>query len=110
VEHDDRQGSGEDGGQRGQAADGQGIDEPGLSAPVGDLDQREALGIVVQAVGLGVDGDLADLLQAAGELDEVGLGANPAGDGSQRFRARTACSSRWERRRSGSSPSSCVMT
>jgi hypothetical protein len=110
VQHDHGTGRGKDGSQRRQAAQREGIDQPGLAGPVGDLDERQALGIVVQAVAFGIDGDLADLLQPAGEPDEIGLSTDPAGSGGQRLRVRTACSSRWERRRSGSSPSSCVMT
>jgi hypothetical protein len=39
---------------------------------------------VVEAVGFGVDGDLPDLTQAVSQLDEVGLGTDPAENGYAR--------------------------
>jgi hypothetical protein len=65
---------------------------------------------VVEAVALGVESDLGVPPQPLGEPREVGLGSDPARRGRQVFRARMACSIRWKRRRSGSSPSSWVMT
>jgi hypothetical protein len=84
MEHDQRARSGEHGGQRREIGEGQGIDQPGCPRAVSDLDQRQALGIVVEAVGFGVDGDLPDLTQAVSQLDEVGLGTDPAENGYAR--------------------------
>ena len=84
-----------------------------------DLDQRQALGIVVQAVALGVERQLGAAAQLAhGRARSAGSRAQrmAARSGAVRMRYRLPtrraidCCIRSKRRRSGSSPSSCVMT
>ena len=99
--------------ERPQVAERDGIDEPDVAGRHRQLDQREALRIVMEAVAFRVESDLAGRHEALRDLREVGDGLDPVGpvrgDGprpGQAFVSRTACSSRSCRRRSASRPSS----
>jgi hypothetical protein len=64
--------------ERGQIGDRQGIDQPRRVAR-GDLDQREPLRIVMEAVALGVERDLGGLAQALDQCGQRIRRLNPAG-------------------------------
>jgi hypothetical protein len=65
----------------------------------GELDERQPLRVVVQAVALGVECDLARRPETLRDLGEGGVGLDPAGFGrgdgtglAQAFVWRSACS------------------
>src|SRR5262249_56916374 len=93
------------------------IDEADVGRGPVRLDEGQTRGIVVEAVALGVEGDLAGRDEAPRSLGEVGSRLDPVGsdrrDGvgpAQAFVSRSACSRRSWRRRSGSRASSWVIT
>ena len=111
MEHGRRPGLGEDPAERRQVFHAERIDEPDVARRARELDQREPLRIVVEAVALGVEGHLRRTGQPLRGPAEVGGSLDPArGDRGQGFRWRIACSIRSNRRRRGSSPSSWVIT
>ena len=69
---------GEHGRERREIAEGQGIDEPDVARRHGELDERQALRVVVQAIALRVERDLARRSKALGDLGEVAVGLDPA--------------------------------
>jgi hypothetical protein len=64
--------------ERREVVDGQRIKQPRLAAERGQLEQADLLGVVVQAVGLGVKPDRPAAGEALDELDELVGGANPS--------------------------------
>jgi len=56
----------------------QGIHEPRLVSAIGDLDQRQPLRIVMEAVAFGVERDLVEPGEMAHHLLEIGRGRDPA--------------------------------
>lgn len=82
VEHDQAPGASEHGPQGRQVLDRQRVDEPGLAGREGELQERQPVRVVVEAVAFGVERDLALGAESAGERDEVGCGPDP-GDGGR---------------------------
>jgi hypothetical protein len=118
VQHEQALRLGEQRRQRPEIWQRERIDQPDAAVRRADLDQRQALGIVMQAVAFGVERQRRRRGQLAHGLREVGGLAGPA-DGGQiggqdalvaLRRASIDCCIRSKRRLSGSSPSSCVMT
>jgi len=81
VEHDHAPGIREHGPERGQILDREGVDEPGLPGGERELEERQPLRIVVEAVTLRVEGDLVLGTESAGERGELGRGPDPVGGG-----------------------------
>jgi hypothetical protein len=109
VQDQQRTRLGEDRRQRRQIGDGERVDQPDTAVGAGQLQQGQALRIVMEAVALGVERDFrlrGERLRGARERRGV---SDPDGV-DQRARLVTARSSRSARRRSGSSASSCVIT
>jgi len=103
--------------ERPEVAEGDRVDEPDVARWPGQLDQREALGIVMQAVALGIESDFAggdetprDVSEVGSRLDPVGRAGSDGPGPAQAFVSRMDCSSRSCRRRSASRPSSWVIT
>ena len=109
VQDEQRARAREDRRQRREIRDGERVDEPDRAVRPGQLQQRQPLRIVMEAVALGVERDLRlgdERLRGARQRRGI-----PDPDGvDQRARLVTARSSRSARRRSGSSASSCVIT
>jgi hypothetical protein len=78
VEHDGDPRVRGDVGERPEIGECEGIDEPGVSGDVGDLDEGEPLRIVVETVALGIQRYLGTVAESLHELGEVSRGANPA--------------------------------
>jgi hypothetical protein len=77
MQHDDGRGGGEDRHQGREIGERQRIDEPGIPASHGHLDEGQAFRIVMQAVAFGVQRDLRDVAQPSREPLELGLGPDP---------------------------------
>src|SRR2546422_2144039 len=111
VQHGRDPGPGEDPRERREVVEGERVHEPDVARRAGELDQREPLGIVVEAVTLRVEGQLRRPGQPLGGPAEIGGGLEPARRGrGEGLPWRDASSTPPERRRRGSSPSSWVIT
>jgi hypothetical protein len=78
VEHGHDPGLGEDGSERRQVVEGEGVHEPDLSRGNGQLDKGEPLRIVVEAVPFGVEGDFARGGEPLRDVAELVACLNPA--------------------------------
>jgi len=78
VDHGHHVRCGEHRRERREIGDGERIDEPGLARWNGQLDERETLRIVMEAIAFGVERDLAGRPKALRDLGEIGGGFDPA--------------------------------
>ena len=78
VDHLEDRRVGEDRRERRQVAERQWIDQPRCAAERGQLHEADLLGVVVQAVGLGVDADRAAPDQLVDEVVELIRSAYPS--------------------------------
>jgi len=77
VEHEAQAGIAHEAAERRQIGEGERIDEPGLPRDVGHLDEGEPFRIMMEAVALGIEGDLGTRAEPLGKSGEIVSGTDP---------------------------------